>query len=70
MNNRKEATLVWNNKIRTTLCKYTVYYFGSSKVVTITKTVSNPLIGITLSLAYRTSSSVGNLKSINLDLSL
>jgi hypothetical protein len=47
-----------------------VYYFGSSKVVTITKIVPNPLIGITLSPAYRISSSVGNLKSINLNLSL
>jgi hypothetical protein len=47
-----------------------VYCFGSSKVVTITKTVPNPLIGITLSPAYKTLSSIGNLKSINLDLLL
>jgi hypothetical protein len=70
MNNRKEATLVWNNDIRTTLCKYTVYCFGSSEVVTVTEIVLNPLIGITLSLAYRTLSSIGNLKFVNLDLLL
>jgi hypothetical protein len=50
------------------LYKYTMYCFGSSKVVTIIKTVLNPLIGITLLLVYKTSSFIGNLKYINLDL--
>jgi hypothetical protein len=52
------------------LYKYIIYYFGSSKVVTITKIVLNPLISIMLLLVYRMLLSIGNLKSINLNLLL
>jgi hypothetical protein len=51
------------------LYKYRVYCFNS-KVVTITKIILNPLIGITLLLAYNSLSFIANLKLINLDLSL
>jgi hypothetical protein len=54
----------------TILYKYIVYCFGSSKVVIIIKIVPNPLISIILLLVYRILSSIGNLKSINLNLSL
>jgi hypothetical protein len=51
------------------LYKYRVYYFDS-KVVTVTKTILNPLINIMLLLIYNLLSSIVNLKLINLNLLL
>ena len=51
------------------LYKYKVYYFGS-KVITIIKTILNPLINIMLLLIYNLLFFITNLKLINLDLLL
>jgi hypothetical protein len=51
------------------LYKYKVYYFGF-KIVTIIKTILNPLISIILLLIYNLLSSIINLKLINLNLLL